>query len=141
MPAAIPTGDGEPDQEEGASRVEQARRRARRERQQRPERGLEELQKLRPSKPRVSVSEPEARRMRQADVSASRDGAIRSGQSCAVVAKVVRELLPVFGHSAANPTNESALPAQVRPDLTLLALGVVRHEEEVSGAVRQLSAL
>jgi hypothetical protein len=58
---------GEPDQEEGASRVEQARRRARRERQQRLEQGLEELQKLRPSKPRarVSVSEPEARRMRQ----------------------------------------------------------------------------
>ena len=62
---------GEPDQEEGASRVEQARRRARRERQQRLEQGLEELQKLRPSKPRarVSVSEPEARRMRQAAAS------------------------------------------------------------------------
>jgi transposase len=60
---------GEPDQEQGPSRVEQARRRARRERQQRLEQGLEELQKLRPSKPRarVSVSEPEARRMRQAD--------------------------------------------------------------------------
>jgi hypothetical protein len=60
---------GEPDQEEGASRVEQARRRARRERQQRLERELEELHRLRPSKPRarVSVSEPEARRMRQAD--------------------------------------------------------------------------
>ena len=56
------TGDGEPDQEEGTSRVEQAPRR------DRLERGLEELQKLRPSKPRagVSVSEPEARRMRQA---------------------------------------------------------------------------
>ena len=53
------------------------------------------------------------------------------GNLAAVVAKVVRELLPVFGHSAANPTNSSALPAQVRPDLTLLALGVVRHEEEV----------
>jgi hypothetical protein len=53
------------------------------------------------------------------------------GSLAAVVAKVVRELLPVFGHSAANPTNQSALPAQVRPDLILLALGVVRHEEEV----------
>jgi hypothetical protein len=63
------------------------------------------------------------------------------GNLAAVVAKVVRELLPVFGHSAANPTNSSALPAQVRPDLTLLALGVVRHEAEVSGAVRQLSTL
>jgi hypothetical protein len=41
---------------------------ARRERQQRLERGWKELQKLRPSKPRVRVSEPEARRMRQADV-------------------------------------------------------------------------
>jgi polyisoprenoid-binding protein YceI len=35
------------------------------------------------------------------------------GNLAAVVAKL-RELLPVFGHSAANPTNESALPAQVR---------------------------
>src|SRR5437870_2511969 len=62
---------GEPDQECKPSRVEQARRRARRERQQRLEQGLEELQKLRPSKPRarVSVSEPEARRMRQAAAS------------------------------------------------------------------------
>jgi transposase len=60
---------GEPDQETKSSRVEQARRRARRERQQRLEQGLEELQKLRPNKPRarVSVSEPDARRMRQAD--------------------------------------------------------------------------
>lgn len=60
---------GEPDPEPKPSRVEQARHRARRERQQRLEQGLEELQKLRPSKPwaRVSVSEPEARRMRQAD--------------------------------------------------------------------------
>ncbi|SRR6266496_154980 len=60
---------GEPDQESKPSRVEQARRRARRERQQRLEQGLEELHKLRPSKPRarVSVSEPEARRMRQSD--------------------------------------------------------------------------
>src|SRR5271157_683384 len=60
---------GELEPEEGAGRVEQAQRRARRERQQRLEQGLEELQKLRPSKPRarVSVSEPEARRMRQAE--------------------------------------------------------------------------
>ena len=62
------------------------------------------------------------------------------GNLAAVVAKVIRELLPVFGHSAANPTHSSALPAQVRPDLTLLELGIVRHEE-VSGAVRQLSTL
>jgi len=60
---------GEPEQEAKPSPVEQARRRARRERQQRLEQALEELQKLRPHKPRarVSVSEPEARRMRQAD--------------------------------------------------------------------------
>lgn len=60
---------GEPDQEEGASGTEQAQRRARRERQQRLERAFEELEKLRQDKPRarVSVSEPEARRMRQAD--------------------------------------------------------------------------
>jgi len=53
------------------------------------------------------------------------------GNLAAVVAKVVRELMPVFGHSAASPTNPSALPAQVRPYVVLLALGVVRHEEGV----------
>ena len=60
---------GEPDQETKPSRVEQARQRARRERQQRLEQALDELEKLRSRKPRarVSVSEPEARRMRQAD--------------------------------------------------------------------------
>src|SRR5712692_7269936 len=105
---------GEPDQEEGASRVEQARRRARRERQQRLEQGLEELQKLRPSKPRarVSVSEPEARRMRQADggiapnynVQISADAA----QSLIVDVKVTQapndseQLAPAIGRIAAR---------------------------------------
>src|SRR5713101_5655324 len=105
---------GEPDQEAGASRVEQARRRARRERQQRLEQGLEELQKLRPSKPRarVSVSEPEARRMRQADggiapnynVQISADAA----QSLIVDVKVTQapndseQLAPAIGRIAAR---------------------------------------
>jgi hypothetical protein len=53
------------------------------------------------------------------------------GNLAAVVAKVVRELLPVFGHSAANPTKPPALPAKVRPYPVLLTLGVVRHEEGV----------
>lgn len=63
---------GEPDQEAGASRVEQARWRAGRERQERLERGLEELQKRAASKPgeptlRVSVTDPDARKMKQPD--------------------------------------------------------------------------
>jgi len=87
---------GEPEQGEGPSPAEQARRRARRERQQRLEQALEELQKLRPRKPRarVSVTEPEARRMRQADggiapnynVQISADGA----QSLIVDVKVMQ---------------------------------------------------
>src|ERR1700675_2578589 len=63
------------------------------------------------------------------------------GNLAAVVAKVVRELLPVFGHSAANPTTPSALPAQVRPYVVRLALGssVMRKEyTSISGAVCQL---
>jgi transposase len=63
---------GEPDQEAGANRVEQARRRAGRERQERLERGLEELQKRKASKPgepglQVSLTDPDARKMKQPD--------------------------------------------------------------------------
>src|SRR5260370_25126139 len=60
---------GAPDQETKPSRVEQARQRARRERQPRLEQALGEVEKVRSRKPRarVSVSEPEARRMRPAD--------------------------------------------------------------------------
>lgn len=60
-----------------------------------------------------------------------RGGLFVPGNLAAIVAKVVREVLPVFGHSAANPTNPPALPAQVRPYPILFALGVVRHEERV----------
>ena len=52
------------------------------------------------------------------------------GNLAAVVAKGVCELLPAFGHSAANPTNPSALLAQLRPYLVLLALSVVPHSVE-----------
>src|SRR5437773_3558864 len=105
---------GEPDQETKPSRVEQARQRARRERQQRLEQALDELEKLRSRKPRarVSVSEPEARRMRQADggvapnynVQISADAA----QSLIVDVKVTQaandseQLAPAVGRIAAR---------------------------------------
>ena len=98
---------GEPDQEEGASREEQARRRARRERQQRLEQGLEELQKLRPSKPRarVSVSEPEARRMRQAD------GGIAPHYNVPISADAAQSLIVDVKVTQAPPDSEPLAPA------------------------------
>jgi transposase len=56
--------------EEGSPRVQQARARAQRERQERLAKALEELEKLREKKPRkgrISVTEPEARRMKLPD--------------------------------------------------------------------------
>ncbi|PYV98012.1 MAG: hypothetical protein DMG89_12560 [Acidobacteria bacterium] len=105
---------GEADGEQEPSRVEQARRRARRERQQRLEQGLEELQKLRPNKPqaRVSVSEPEARRMRQADGGIAPNYNVQiaadAAQSLIVDVKVTQapndseQLAPVVGRIAAR---------------------------------------
>jgi transposase len=98
---------GEPDQEEGASRVEQAQRRARRERQQRLEQGLEELQKLRPHKPRarVSVSEPEARRMRQAD------GGIAPNYNVQISADAAQSLIVDVKVTQAANDSEQLAPA------------------------------
>lgn len=65
---------GDPREEEGSPGARQAQARARREQQKRLENALEELEKLRKAKRgkardqvRISSSEPEARRMRQAD--------------------------------------------------------------------------
>lgn len=98
---------GEPDQEPKPSRVEQARRRARRERQQRLEQGLEELQKLRPSKPRarVSVSEPEARRMRQAD------GGIAPNYNVQIAADAAQSLIVDVQVTQAPNDSEQLAPA------------------------------
>lgn len=98
---------GEPDQEPGQTRVEQAQRRARRERQQRLEQGLEELQKLRPSKPRarVSVSEPEARRMRQAD------GGIAPNYNVQISADAAQSLIVDVQVTQAPNDSEQLAPA------------------------------
>src|SRR5258708_34536492 len=98
---------GEPDQEQGPSGVEQARRRARRELQQRLEQGLEELQKLRPSKPRarVSVSEPEARRMRQAD------GGIAPNYNVQIAADAAQSLIGDGQVTQAPNDSEQLAPA------------------------------
>jgi transposase len=61
---------GDPRGEEGSPRVQQARARAQRERPERLAKALEELEKLREKKPRkgrISVTEPEARRMKLPD--------------------------------------------------------------------------
>jgi hypothetical protein len=90
--------------------VEQARRRARRERQQRLEQGLEELQKLRPSKPRarVSVSEPEARRMRQAD------GGIAPNYNVQISADAAQSLIVDVKVTQAANDSEQLAPAVAR---------------------------
>jgi transposase len=61
---------GDPRNDEGSPRVKQARARAQREKQERLTKALEELEKLREKKPRkgrISVTEPEARRMKLPD--------------------------------------------------------------------------
>jgi transposase len=101
---------GEPDQEEGASGAERARRRARRERQQRLERALEELEKLRRQKPRarVSVSEPEARRMRQAD------GGIAPNYNVQISADAAQSLIVDVQVTQAANDSEQLVPAVER---------------------------
>jgi transposase len=98
---------GEPDQDPKPSRVKQARRRARRERQQGLEQGLEELQKLRPRKPRarVSVSEPEARRMRQSD------GGIAPNYNVQIAADAAQSLIVDVKVTQAPNDSEQLAPA------------------------------
>jgi len=98
---------GEPDAEPAPGRVEQAQRRARRERL---ERGLEELQKLRPRKPRVrvSVSEPEARRMRQSD------GGIAPNYNVQISADAAQSLIVDVKVTQAPNDSEQLAPAVQR---------------------------
>jgi transposase len=98
---------GEPDQEARPSRVEQARRRARRERQQRLEHGLAELQKRQARKPRarVSVSEPEARRMRQAD------GGVAPNYNVQIAADAAQSLIVDVKVTQAPNDSEQLAPA------------------------------
>jgi hypothetical protein len=98
---------GEPDQEARPDGAEQARRRARRERQQRLEQALEELQTLRPHKPRarVSVTEPEARRMRQAD------GAFAPNYNVQISADAAQSLIVDVQVTQAANDSEQLAPA------------------------------
>src|SRR5260370_39338954 len=100
---------GEPDQETKPSRVEQARQRARRERQPRLEQALDELEKLRSRKPRarVSVSEPEARRMRPAD------GGVAPNYNVQISADAAQSLMvDVKVTQAPNDSEQLAPPVQ-----------------------------
>ena len=122
---------GDPQAEGESNRVRAARKRARRERQERLERALQELEKLRTEKQgkrakdraQVSVSDAEARRMRQADggfapsynVQISADGA----QGLIVGVQVVQErndsqqLLPAVERITARLGNK---PRQMMAD-------------------------
>jgi len=101
---------GEPDQAEEPERREQAQRRVRRERQQRLEQALDELQKLRPRKPRarVSVTEPEARRMRQAD------GAFAPNYNVQISADGAQSLIVDVKVTQAGNDSEQRAPAVER---------------------------
>jgi transposase len=74
------------------------------------EQGLEELQKLRPSKPRarVSVSEPEARRMRQAD------GGIAPNYNVQIAADAAQSLIVDVQVTQAPNDSEQLAPAVQR---------------------------
>ena len=101
---------GEPDQEAKPSGAEQARRRARRERQQRLEQALDELEKQRARKPRarVSVSEPEARRMRQAD------GGSAPNYNVQISADAAQSLIVDVKVTQAHNDSEQLAPAVAR---------------------------
>jgi len=100
---------GEPDQEL-PGRVEQARRRSRRERQERLEQALDELQKLRPHKPwaRISVTEPEARKMRQAD------GGVAPNYNVQISADAAQSLIVDVKVTQAGNDSQQLLPALQR---------------------------
>ena len=98
---------GDPRNEEGRPKEKQARARAQRERQERLERALEELEKLqekKPGKKRISISEPEARRMKlpdgglalcyNAQISADAEHGLIVGVSVTQAANDWEQLLP-----------------------------------------------
>jgi transposase len=102
---------GDPRNEEDRSRVKQARARAQREKQERLARALEELEKLREKKPgkgRVSVTEPEARRMKLPD------GGLALGYNAQISADAAHGLIvSVAVTQEANDTGQ-LLPALQR---------------------------
>jgi transposase len=81
---------GDPRNEEGSPRVKQARARAQRERQEQLAKAFEELEKWREKKPgqgRISVTEPEARRMKLPD------GALALGYNAQISADAAHGLI------------------------------------------------
>jgi transposase len=102
---------GDPRNEEDSPRVKQARVRARRERQERLEKALQELGKLREKKPwkrQISISEPEARRMKLPD------GAVALGYNAQISADAAHGL--IVGVAVTQEGNDTAqlLPAVER---------------------------
>ncbi len=102
---------GDPRNDEGSPRVKQAHARARREQQERLEKALAELGKLREKKPwkdRISVTEPEARRMRLPD------GGVALGYNAQISADAAHGL--IVGVTVTQEGNDTAqlLPAVER---------------------------
>jgi transposase len=102
---------GDPRSEEGSPRAKQARARAQREKQERLAKALEELEKLREKKPwkrQISISEPEARRMKLPD------GAVTLGYNAQISADAAHGL--IVGVTVTQEGNDTAqlLPAVER---------------------------
>lgn len=102
---------GDPRNEEGSPRVKQARARAQRERQERLAKALGELEKLREKKPgkgRISVTEPEARRMKLPD------GGLALGYNAQISADAAHGL--IVGVAVTQEANDTGqlLPAVER---------------------------
>ena len=102
---------GDPRNEEDSPRVKQAHARAQREKQERLTKALEELEKLREKKPgrgRISVTEPEARRMKLPD------GGLALGYNAQISADAAHGLIvSVAVTQEANDTGQ-LLPAVER---------------------------
>jgi transposase len=102
---------GDPRNDEGSPRVKQARARAQRERQERLAKALGELEKLREKKPgkaRISVTEPEARRMKLPD------GGLALGYNAQISADAAHGL--IVGVAVTQEANDTGqlLPAVER---------------------------
>jgi transposase len=102
---------GDPGNDEGSPRVKQARARAQRERQERLAKALGELEKLREKKPEkasISVTEPEARRMKLPD------GGLALGYNAQISADAAHGL--IVGVAVTQEANDTGqlLPAVER---------------------------
>lgn len=116
---------GDPRKEEGSPRVKQARARAQREGQERLAKALEELEKLREKKPgkgRISVTEPEARRMKLPD------GGLALGYNAQISADAAHGL--IVGLEVTQEAN----------DMGQLLPAVERIEERLQRKPRQMVA-